>query len=142
MATTALLGQRTIAWISTQMEWDVGKALTEACGHHHVRWLGYQTRVFVQALQALHDCEAGGVAGLLLHHGHADPVPADIIQRFQARGVPVVTYNFTLTACPVDWVGLDVAALGALAVDYLADLGHRRIALLGQLSKGPTFWIP
>lgn len=53
-------------------------------------------------------------------------------------GVPTVAFDLELRGPAASWVRSDNRAAGASAVDHLADLGHRRIAMIA----GPTTMLP
>jgi LacI family transcriptional regulator len=113
--------------------------LEAACEQHAFGWQVHFARArLLTTVHHLHAYEAASVAGILCHPGHYEPLPAELIRRFHARGVPFVTFDVTTAECPVDWVGTDEEALGEMAVDYLYGLGHRRIAYVAHLSKGPV----
>ncbi len=135
--------QRMIGWVSrgfySTTEISLGTILVDACAQHHCRWLCQLNKGLpVRTVAILQEFEALGVDGIIMHSGHFHPLPAELIQHLLACGIPVVTYDVTPVDCPVDWVGTDETALGEMAVDYLYRLGHRRIAYLGFLSKGPV----
>jgi LacI family transcriptional regulator len=142
----ALATQHVVGWVSpgfhSMMEEALGYALADACQRHRYHWLGHITTVFMRTVEILHDLEACGVDGIIIHSSHYHPLPAELIRRFYARGVPIVAYDMTPAECPVDWVGINELAVGELAVEYLYGLGHRRIAFVGSLSKGRMYGRP
>ena len=54
------------------------------------------------------------------------------VTRLQRVGTPFVTIGRTARPLGTSWVDIDYAALIGRCVDHLADLGHRRIALINR----------
>jgi LacI family transcriptional regulator len=147
MTTQAKARQPVIGWVrpgySSATDNTLGMLLSKVCAQRRHLILNQVTEGrWVRLLAALKELLDFGVEGIVIHSGHLNPLPADLIQRCYEQGVPIVTYDVTAAECPVDWVGMDEGLLGEMAVDYLYQLGHRRIAFLGDLSKGPTFGRP
>ncbi len=117
--------------------------MSEVCEQRHYAWqVRLSGTLLVNTLTALRYFDDIGVRGLLIHSGTYHPLPAEMVQRFLSRGIPIVAYDVTPTEYPVDWVGTDETAVGEIAVDYLYRLGHRRIAVLGDFSKGYNYGRP
>jgi LacI family transcriptional regulator len=76
------------------------------------------------------------VGGVVIRSGHDTPIPAELLRQFALRSVPVVTYNYTPTELPCDWVGFDEPFIAEMALRYLTGLGHRRIVSLGSYAHG------
>jgi LacI family transcriptional regulator len=109
-------------------------ALVEKAGCHNYHLLIKNTRsLLARTLEALRSLEALKVDGIIMHSGHFTAIPADAIQRVLARNIPIVTLDVTPTETPLDWVGIDEAALGEAAVAYLHGLGHEHIGYVGTL---------
>jgi DNA-binding LacI/PurR family transcriptional regulator len=86
--------------------------------------------------QAIDQCLDHRVDGIYLHSGSSLPVPANVIHRIRAHGIPIVTRDVSPTEIPTDWAGHDEEAIGEMAVAYLADMGHRSIAIVGPMERG------
>lgn len=54
------------------------------------------------------------------------------VQRLQHAGLPFVTIGRTARPHGMSWVDIDSATLISRCVDHLADLGHRRLALVNR----------
>ena len=74
------------------------------------------------------------IAGLILRSGYGTP-NLDYLCRMQARGTAVVEVDFTFPGSPFSFVMLDNEGCIRTGIDYLASLGHRRIASLGTFHK-------
>jgi DNA-binding LacI/PurR family transcriptional regulator len=59
----------------------------------------------------------------------------DRVTRLQQAGLPFVTIGHTADPHGISWVDLDYATLVARCVHHLADLGHRRIALINRSAE-------
>jgi DNA-binding LacI/PurR family transcriptional regulator len=59
----------------------------------------------------------------------------DRVIRLQQAGLPFVTIGHTAHPHGTSWVDLDYATLVARCVHHLADLGHRRIALINRSAE-------
>ncbi len=107
----------------------------EACAQHQYDWLLRESFSRpVRTQEALEYFLGYPVDGILLHSGHALPLPVEALALVCARQIPLVLVDMTPSPVPLDWVGLDEEAVGETAVRYLHELGHRRIAFLGQSS--------
>ncbi len=107
----------------------------EACIQHQYDWLLRESISRpVRTQEALNCFLEYPVDGIILHSGHAFPLPNEVLALLRARQIPLVLVDVTPSPVPLDWVGLDENAVGEMAVSYLAGLGHRRIAFLGQSS--------
>ena len=60
------------------------------------------------------------------------------IEAIRSRGIPIVLVGMPLDTGGLSAVDLDFAEAGRLAVNHLADLGHRHIAVLGSLTPGTS----
>lgn len=70
------------------------------------------------------------VAGLILRSGYGTP-NLDYLRRLQARGTAVVEIDYFFPGSPFSHVMLDNEGCVRAGVNYLASLGHTRIAGLG-----------
>lgn len=61
--------------------------------------------------------------------------PSAPINRIEQLGIPVVLVGRRLPEANCDYVGVDNVLGGQIAVDYLVQKGHRRIALVGGFSQ-------
>ncbi len=80
-------------------------------------------------------CELG-VAGMVVHSGHFEPIPRAAILQLWTHGIAMVAYDVTPTEVPIDHVSADMSRAGELIVDHLFGLGHRRFLLIDVLSRG------
>jgi DNA-binding LacI/PurR family transcriptional regulator len=67
------------------------------------------------------------VDGILFNPAHAEP---ELIAKWSALTIPVVTLDRTLPGLPFGLVAMDNARGIALAVEHLVGLGHRRIGFV------------
>jgi len=74
------------------------------------------------------------VGGLILRSGYGTP-NLDYLYRFQARGTPVVEIDYFFPGSPFSHVMLDNEGCVRVGVNYLASLGHKRIAALGTFHE-------
>ncbi len=66
------------------------------------------------------------------------PIPAELVQRWEGEGVPVVVSGARLPGTECVYVN-DVRA-GRLATEHLTRLGHRRIALVRTCDRDGKVW--
>lgn len=74
------------------------------------------------------------VAGLILRSSYGTS-NLDYLQRFQVRGTPVVEIDYFFPGSPFSHIMLDNEGCIRMGVNYLASLGHTRIAALGTYHK-------
>jgi DNA-binding LacI/PurR family transcriptional regulator len=137
--------QRTIGFLVPNLKSSGDTRILETlgpyCRQHRFSWqLFANNHKPVVTLDALQYFAALPVDGIVIHTGHLTPLPRDVIQHMQSQRISIITYDFTPAEVTLDHVGIDEAAVGEMAVDYLYGLGHRRIAVLGHFSKGAA-WI-
>jgi LacI family transcriptional regulator len=82
-------------------------------------------------LEAIHRAEHEGAAGIVIW-SCLEPSCVQELARLEASGVPVVYMDRAPTDRDCDFVGVDNRGGVMLAVRYLHDLGHRRIAFLSH----------
>jgi len=82
-----------------------------------------------EANALLANCRRSGVRGFLCY-AHNDQTAADLADGFVRTGMPAVLLNTRRDDLRLDYVTCNNFAGGALAADYLIDLGHRRIAFM------------
>ena len=89
-----------------------------------------------QSLAAIQMLIEQRVDGILLDCGHLDPLPRNTILEMRGHQVLPVGLDATTVDGQVDHVHTDEQAMATQAVDYLVQLGHRRIAFVGQTEQG------
>ncbi|MGH2617477.1 MAG: LacI family DNA-binding transcriptional regulator [Thermomicrobiales bacterium] len=75
------------------------------------------------------------VDGILFNPAHAEP---ELIAKWSALKIPVVTLDRTLPGLPFGLVAMDNALGIALAVEHLVGLGHRRIGFVSWRPRSLT----
>lgn len=114
-----------------QLTRTVGKAVREA---------GYTLLVadneydVVNELGQLKAFSGHRIGGLILRSGYGPP-NLEYLRRLQARGTAVVEIDYVSPGSPFSHVMLDNAGCVEAGVNYLASLGHRRIAALGTFHE-------
>lgn len=83
-----------------------------------------------QELEELRRLYGQRVAGIMLRAGYGSE-SRDYLSRLASRGVSIVEYDYVPPHSPYPSVSLDNAQAIRMAVEYLTDLGHQRIAALG-----------
>ena len=83
-----------------------------------------------QELEELRRMYGQRVAGIMLRAGYGAE-SRDYLARLSARGVSIVEFDYSPPHSPYPSVTLDNAQAIRSVVDYLAGLGHHRIAALG-----------
>ena len=74
------------------------------------------------------------IAGLILRSGYGTP-NLEYLRRMQARGTAVVEIDYIFPESPFSHVMLDNEGCIRTGVEYLASLGHKRIASLGTFHE-------
>ena len=109
--------------------------LTRTIGKE-VRANGYTLLVADSEYEAANELEqlkafyGNRIAGLILRSGYGEP-NLPYLQRMQERGTAIVEIDYFFPGSPFSHVMLDNEAGIHTGVDYLASLGHKRIAALG-----------
>lgn len=111
----------------------------------HARKLGYQLLLWTNRITDVEELHAllgqSIVDGVLLMEVVAEDPRLEVLRD---SGVPFVTIGRPDDARGISFVDSDYRAMLRLAVDYLADLGHRSLVVLGQSTAnlergaGPT----
>jgi len=89
--------------------------------------------------QILGSILSDGIAGVILWH-YGGPDTLDAVHTLRAAGVPIIfvdRYPDFPGAPPCDYVGVDNRRGAREAVNYLIDMGHRRIAHLTHRPESP-----
>ena len=76
------------------------------------------------------------VDGIIIHSGHQRPIPRKSILELRSHNIIPIILDATLADLPVDQVRTQEQQLAQLAVNYLCQLGHRRLAYIGPAAKG------
>lgn len=84
-----------------------------------------------RARQAIHTLLEQRVDGILLLSIHPEPIPRRSVLEMRSHAVPCIALDFTAVETAVPRAVTDEVALAEMAVDYLHQLGHRRIAYIG-----------
>lgn len=88
----------------------------------------YNSGLELEHLQAFSGHRIGG---LIIRSGYGKP-NLDYLQRMKARGIAIVEVDYFYPDSPFSHVMLDNRGCVFKGVEYLASLGHRRIAALGS----------
>jgi DNA-binding LacI/PurR family transcriptional regulator len=91
----------------------------------------------LRTLKAMHALMEQRVEGILIASEHYAPIPRPVILEMRSHGIIPIGLDATRFATPVDSVRTDENRLADIAVSYLMELGHRRIAYIGPLPTGP-----
>ncbi|HEY3418042.1 MAG TPA: LacI family DNA-binding transcriptional regulator [Armatimonadota bacterium] len=75
------------------------------------------------------------VEGMLIATGDDVPIPKTVLYGILSQGIIPVSMDTTETEIPIDHIHTDEDKFGELAIDHLADLGHREIAYIGYKHK-------
>jgi LacI family transcriptional regulator len=100
---------------------------------------GYQVCVLeahsqgVHTQTAIHTLAEQGVAGILVGSEQFTPLPREVVLALRGRNVTPVSIDLTPFEAEIDTVGNSEEEIAGLAVEYLASLGHQRIAFAGML---------
>jgi LacI family transcriptional regulator len=105
----------------------VGKAVREEGYTLLVADNEYDAATELEQLKAFYGHRIGG---LILRSGYGTP-NLEYLRRFRARGTAVVEIDYVFPDSPFSHVMLDNEGGVRTGVNYLASLGHRRIAALG-----------
>jgi DNA-binding LacI/PurR family transcriptional regulator len=84
-----------------------------------------------ETLAAIYHLIDQRVDALLLNSVHPEPLSRKVMAAMRSHHMALVSLDATPTALPVDEVRLDEEHLAESAVEYLYELGHRRIGFLG-----------
>jgi LacI family transcriptional regulator len=109
----------------------VGKVVREAGYTLLVADNEYNTSNELEQLKAFYGHRIGG---LILRSGYGPP-NLEYLRRLRARGTAVVEIDYVFPGSPFSHVMLDNAGCVEAGVNYLASLGHRRIAALGTFHE-------
>lgn len=85
-------------------------------------------------LEQLKEFSGNRVGGLIIRSGYGKP-NLDYLKRLQERGTTVIEIDYFYPESPFSYVMLDNEGCVREGVDYLAGLGHRRIASLGTFDE-------
>ncbi|MHB9025694.1 MAG: LacI family DNA-binding transcriptional regulator [Armatimonadota bacterium] len=72
------------------------------------------------------------VSGIVIFSGHLQPIPRRAIIDLRGHGITPVSIFETQAELPVDMVVTNENQVAQLSVNYLWELGHRRIAYIGH----------
>lgn len=89
--------------------------------------------------KAIHEMVARRVDGILVSSEHPAMIPRETVQEMLRHNVWPVSIDNTQFEEPVDAVKSDEITLAQMMVDYLYDLGHRKIAYVGDIPGGKLY---
>jgi LacI family transcriptional regulator len=89
-------------------------------------------------LYAIHVLAEHRVKGVLISVIENGPIPEAGLLELRSRGIVPVLFESYVENKTLDEVMLDESQFGELAVQYLFDYGHREIAFVGGIRKGPV----
>lgn len=134
LQTVAVLSPQTLNYpASPAIQHGILRVLRQTESPYHLVVLdnGKDTRAetFQQERQALRAIRQDGIQGVVLwQQGSPETIPE--VRQLQEMGIPVVMVDRYTSTLPCDFVGIDNVEAAKEAVNYLLDLGHRRIGHL------------
>ncbi len=132
---------RTIGLIAPNLNVQVAMANAEiieslAWDHKYHLFIGYSQNKVEKEEALLKDFASRRVDGMILMVG-PDGNERPVMRALVGQGFPLVAIG-TLSSVPMACVSTDYPAGGRLAADHLADLGHKRVAVVSMERKYPT----
>ncbi|HEY3377216.1 MAG TPA: LacI family DNA-binding transcriptional regulator [Armatimonadota bacterium] len=84
---------------------------------------------FKHTIKGLQTLVEQRVDGILLAHGHAEPIPTESLLELKSHGVALVGMDYLETETPINEICTDELQLAEQIIAYLAGLGHRQIGV-------------